>query len=108
MEFGPRALGSRSILFHTKDKSANKWLNDRLKRTEFMPFAPVTLDKFASKCFKNFKKKDACSPYMTKTFNCKSDYIKKNPAVVHVDGTARPQVVKRKFNKLLRCFKFSF
>ena len=37
---------------------------------------------------------------MTKTFNCKSDYIKKNPAVVHVDGTARPQVVKRKFNKL--------
>jgi carbamoyltransferase len=100
MEFGPRALGARSILFHTKDKNANKWLNDRLKRTEFMPFAPVTLDKLASKCFINWKKNDACSPYMTKTFDCKSDYIKKNPAVVHVDGTARPQVVKRKFNKL--------
>lgn len=99
MEFGPRALGSRSILFHTKDRSANKWLNDRLKRTEFMPFAPVTIEKLASSCFKNWKKTDYCSKFMTKTFDCTDDFIEKNPAVVHVDGTARPQVVNKEFNK---------
>jgi len=99
MEFGPRALGARSILFNTKDKNANNWLNKRLKRTEFMPFAPVTTFKLANKCFKNWKQTDACTPFMTKTFKCKNDFVKKNPAVVHVDRTARPQVINRKYNK---------
>ena len=71
MEFGPRALGSRSILFHTKDKSVNDWLNVRLKRTEFMPFAPVTTEKLASECFEGWNKLDLCAPFMTKTFKCK-------------------------------------
>ncbi len=100
MEFGPRALGSRSILYNTKDKSVNDWLNKRLKRTEFMPFAPVTTKKLANKCFKEWSHKDNCTPFMTKTFKCKNEFRKKNPAVVHVDGTARPQVVDRKFNKV--------
>ena len=42
-EYGPRALGNRSILYHAGDRSVNDWLNKQLKRTEFMPFAPVTL-----------------------------------------------------------------
>ena len=41
MEFGPRALCNRSIIYKTSDKSINDWLNKRLNRTEFMPFAPV-------------------------------------------------------------------
>tara|TARA_Y100000590_G_scaffold102355_1_gene116287 strand:- start:454 stop:2154 length:1701 start_codon:yes stop_codon:yes gene_type:complete len=100
MEFGPRALGSRSILFHTKDKSVNDWLNKRLRRTEFMPFAPVTTEKLASKCFEGWNKFDLCAPFMTRTFKCKKEFSKENPAVVHIDGTARPQVIKRNFNKI--------
>ena len=47
MEYGPRALGNRSILYHTNDVTVNDWLNKKLKRTEFMPFAPVTLHEHA-------------------------------------------------------------
>ena len=54
MEFGPRALGSRSILFHAKDKSANDWLNKKLKRTEFMPFAPCVLQEDFNNFFEFF------------------------------------------------------
>ena len=43
MEYGPRALGNRSILYHAKEPAVNQWLNQRLGRTEFMPFAPATL-----------------------------------------------------------------
>ena len=100
MEFGPRALGSRSILFHTKDKSVNDWLNKRLRRTEFMPFAPVTTEKLAGKCFEGWNKFDLCAPFMTRTFKCKKEFARENPAVVHVDGTARPQVIKSNFNKI--------
>ena len=45
MEFGPRALGNRSILCSASDKNVNNWLNKRLKRTEFMPFAPIILKR---------------------------------------------------------------
>ena len=43
MEYGPRALGNRSILYHAREPEVNQWLNQRLGRTEFMPFAPATL-----------------------------------------------------------------
>lgn len=95
MEYGPRALGNRSILYQTTDKSVNDWLNKRLKRTEFMPFAPVTLDKYASKCYKNLTGAEYPARFMTITFDC-SEYMKKlSPAVVHVDGTARPQIIRK-------------
>jgi len=98
MEYGPRALGSRSILYQTTDKTVNDWLNKRLKRTEFMPFAPVTLEKYATKCYKNFKGAEYPARFMTITFDC-TEYMKKTcPAVVHVDNTARPQVIRRKDN----------
>lgn len=98
MEYGPRALGNRSILYHTKDKSVNEWLNKRLKRTEFMPFAPVTLEQYADKCYHNLKGAEYPARFMTITFQC-TPYMKRtSPAVVHVDGTARPQIIRKKDN----------
>ena len=54
MEWGPRALGSRSIILNTFNKEVNQTLNDRLNRTEFMPFAPVVLDNKAKEYFPSF------------------------------------------------------
>ena len=53
MEYGPRALGNRSILYHAKEPAVNQWLNQRLGRTEFMPFAPATLFEKRDECYRN-------------------------------------------------------
>ena len=53
MEYGPRALGHRSILYHAKEPAVNQWLNQRLGRTEFMPFAPATLYEHRDASYKN-------------------------------------------------------
>tara|TARA_B100002003_G_scaffold139620_1_gene129167 strand:+ start:265 stop:1971 length:1707 start_codon:yes stop_codon:yes gene_type:complete len=98
MEYGPRALGARSILYHARDKNVNDWLNKRLKRSEFMPFAPVTPIEYADKCYNNWNKNDVCSFFMTKTYNCTEEFRSVHKAVVHVDNTARPQVVTDKLN----------
>ncbi len=99
MEYGPRALGNRSILYKTTDIGVNNWLNKRLKkRSDFMPFAPVTLDYFANKCFKNIKGAEYAARFMTITFDVTSYMKKLSPAVVHVDGTARPQIIRSKDN----------
>ena len=98
MEFGPRALGNRSILYQTTDPKVNDWLNQKLKRTEFMPFAPVTLKKYAKKCYKNLDGAEYTAKFMTITFEC-TDYMKKaSPGVVHIDGTARPQLIDKESN----------
>jgi carbamoyltransferase len=98
MEYGPRALGNRSILYQPTDPTVNDWLNKRLKRTEFMPFAPVTLDEFADQCYENLNGARYPAKFMTITFNC-TDWMKQHcPAVVHVDGTARPQLIDRETN----------
>ncbi len=93
MEYGPRALGNRSILYHTGDPTVNDWLNTKLKRTEFMPFAPVTLARFARECYLGFDGAERTAKFMTITFDCTDRMKKESPAVVHVDGTARPQVI---------------
>ena len=93
MEYGPRALGNRSILFHARDPRANQWLNEKLKRTEFMPFAPATLAEEAQRCYLNLEVAADAARFMTITYDC-TDFMKQNsPAAVHVDGTARPQLV---------------
>jgi carbamoyltransferase len=93
MEHGPRALCHRSILYHCKDKSVNNWLNDRLQRTEFMPFAPVTAIELAVKCYKKWSSEHISSYYMTITYDCTEEMVSNCPAAVHVDRTARPQIV---------------
>jgi carbamoyltransferase len=98
MEFGPRALGNRSILYEASDPSVNDWLNTRLNRTEFMPFAPATLYEYRDKCYKNLKGAEFTAQFMTITFDCTDYMIKTSPAAVHVDNTARPQLVKKDVN----------
>jgi carbamoyltransferase len=93
MEYGPRALGHRSILYQTTDPSINDWLNERLLRTEFMPFAPATLQEYADECFEGLDGARDSARFMTITFNCTEKMRAQSPGVVHVDGTARPQIL---------------
>jgi carbamoyltransferase len=100
MEFGPRALGNRSMLARPTDAEINRTLNARLARTEFMPFAPSVLEEHAAEIFDNVEKSSDCLPFMTITCNVKQAWRPRIPAVVHVDGTARPQTVSRATNPL--------
>lgn len=98
MEYGPRALGNRSIMYHAREPEVNQWLNKRLGRTEFMPFAPVTLYEAREKCYHNIKGAEHAAEFMTITFDC-TDFMREScPAAVHVDGTARPQLIQRDVN----------
>lgn len=92
MEWGPRALGSRSIILNTFNKEVNKTLNDRLNRTEFMPFAPVVLDTLAKVYFPNYSPEVPAADYMTVTYDTADEFKDLLQATVHVDGTARPQI----------------
>lgn len=99
MEFGPRALGNRSILYGANDRSVNKWLNDQLKRTEFMPFAPVCRDVDVDAFFNNVTPVTShTAEFMTITYDATERCKQEAPATVHVDGTARPQIVRREIN----------
>lgn len=93
MEYGPRSLGNRSILYHAREPEVNQWLNQRLGRTEFMPFAPATLHEHRHQCYLNVDGADYAAQFMTVTFDCTEFMRKESPAAVHVDGTARPQLV---------------
>ncbi|MHA7924482.1 MAG: carbamoyltransferase family protein [Marinobacter sp.] len=98
MEYGPRALGNRSIMYHAREPEVNQWLNKRLGRTEFMPFAPVTLYEAREKCYHNIRGAEHAAEFMTITFDC-TEFMRENcPAAVHVDGTARPQLIQREVN----------
>ncbi len=98
MEYGPRALGNRSIMYHAREPEVNQWLNKRLGRTEFMPFAPVTLYEAREKYFINIKGAEHAAEFMTITFDCTDEMKRDCPAAVHVDGTARPQLIRREVN----------
>lgn len=100
MEFGPRALGNRSMVARPTDASINKSLNDRLDRTEFMPFAPSVLAECAEELFVGIDKAAHPAEFMTVTFDVREDWKRRIPAVVHVDGTARPQLVRADRNQL--------
>lgn len=98
MEYGPRALGNRSIIYQATDPNVRQWLNDRLKRTDFMPFAPSTLVEYAGRCYLNIKGAEYTARFLNISFDC-TDWMKeKCPGAVHVDGTARPQFVREEDN----------
>lgn len=93
MEYGPRALGNRSILYHAREPEVNQWLNQRLGRTEFMPFAPATMMEHRHECYHHVDGCEHAAQFMTLTFDCTEKMKETSPAAVHVDGTARPQLV---------------
>ena len=95
MEWGPRALGNRSILADPRDPKMKDILNEKIKhREQFRPFAPSIMEEFVSEYFDI----SVDSPYMLMVANVKQP--EKIPAVTHVDGTSRLQTVSKKVNQL--------
>jgi carbamoyltransferase len=109
MEFGPRALGNRSIIASPHDHAINDILNKRLARSEFMPFAPYVLEEDAARVFEITDVNRYTAHFMTITCAVRPEWRDRIPAVVHVDGTARPQIVNERQNPLfaaiLRAFR---
>jgi len=105
-EFGPRALGNRSILADPRDPNIKDKVNEIKKRELFRPFAPMVLEEEADKWFDM----DFDSPYMQYAVRClKPELI---PSVVHKDGTSRVQTVNKEQHPdlhelLLRWYKIS-
>ncbi len=97
-EYGPRALGNRSIIVKPTDPETHQKLNQRLKRTEIMPFAPSVLSEYAEDIFDCSKSKYTAE-FMTLCYKTRPEWQSKIPAVVHpIDKSARPQIVKRDAN----------
>ncbi len=96
MEFGPRALGNRSILADPRDESVKEKLNIALKRDVFQPFAPSLLWEKAGEYLEDLKGEP--NEFMTMAYTASGEFRELAPAVVHVDGTTRPQAVRREIN----------
>ena len=100
MEYGPRALGARTIMASPTDAEIDRILNERLTRSEFMPFAPVVAAEDAETVFDLGSATLYAARFMTITCRVHDAWRARIPAVVHVDGTARPQVIERSQNRL--------
>jgi carbamoyltransferase len=98
MEFGPRALGNRSLLADPRNVDMVRYLNVLVKhREDHRPFCPSVLTEHANEWF-NIKKEAEASRYMLMAYPVRKDKIDKIPAVVHVDGTSRIQRVDAQTN----------
>jgi carbamoyltransferase len=105
-EFGPRALGGRSIIADPRRNDAKEILNLKIKRREsFRPFAPSILKEYV----KDYFETDEPVPFMEKVFHIKKEKHAQIPAVTHVDGTGRLQTVDRnispRYYELIECFR---
>lgn len=100
MEYGPRALGARTILANPSNADVNQTINDRLNRSEFMPFAPFVREEDAEEVFLVDDRTRYACRFMTITTGVRPEWREKIPAVVHVDQTARPQIIRRSENAL--------
>ncbi|MGE7774891.1 carbamoyltransferase family protein [Chitinophaga sp. NPDC101104] len=105
MEFGPRALGARSILASPIDPKMQAKLNEVKDREDFRPVAPAVLEEEACNWFQSA----GASPFMLFVHQVKEDKKAQIPAVCHVDGTARIQTVNRtqhaRYYDLLKAFQ---
>ena len=103
-EFGPRALGNRSIVADPRKIESRNIINRSVKyREQFRPFAPVVLDEKASLYFEldeNLIKKQPYK-YMLAVTKVRENFVNVLPAITHVDGTARIQILKEEDNFFL-------
>ncbi len=94
-EFGPRALGNRSILADPRDETIKDRINSLVKfREQFRPFAPSVLHEFGEKYFQNYQ----MSPYMERTLVFTDHALEKVPGVVHANNSGRLQSVTKELN----------
>lgn len=105
MEWGPRALGNRSILGNPTIKGTNDRINAIIKfRENWRPFCPSILEEYAPEILGNRHP----APFMTFAFNVTEQWKTKIPEAVHIDGTARPQIVEKatnpKYYRLIKIF----
>ena len=97
-EFGPRALGNRSLIADPRKPEMKDILNSRVKhRQAFRPFAPIVLAERMKEIFEG----DEDSPFMLIAKPVRPEWRDKIPAIVHVDGTARVQTVREATNPML-------
>ena len=96
-EFGPRALGNRSLLADPRDTKIKALVNDIKHREQFRPFAPAILEEFADQYFKMPTKS---TPYMQ--YVAESKFPDRFPGIIHVDGTSRVQTVNKSNNPMFR------
>jgi len=109
MEFGPRALGARSILASPIPADMQQRLNDIKDREDFRPVAPVVLEDRCAEWFTAEQGGDDPAPFMLFVFKVRPELAARIPAVVHADGTARVQTVRAdqnpRYHALLRAFE---
>jgi carbamoyltransferase len=104
-EFGPRALGNRSILADPRSADMRSRINDRVKfREAFRPLAPSILDEHGTQWFEDYQP----SPYMERTLRFRPEMAARVPAVVHVDGTGRVHSVRREWNERFHALVSAF
>jgi carbamoyltransferase len=97
-EHGPRALGARSILVRPTDRETHEMLNNRLKRDDIMPFAPIVMSEYANTVF-HAEKSQYTAEFMTMCYTTRKEWVNKIPAVIHhIDHSSRPQIVFKNRN----------
>lgn len=106
MEWGPRALGNRSILADPTRHDIKDIINSKIKRREsFRPFAPSVLKEYTNEWFET----DDDVPFMMQVYQVKNEKRSQVPAITHVDGSGRLQTVQKNTNekywKLINCFR---
>ena len=96
-EWGPRALGNRSILFDPRNPQAKRIVNEVKQREDYRPFACTVLKEHAHEYFEMLQLEE--SPYMSFAVQCKKKAMEDIPTLVHADNTCRMQTVTEEQNK---------
>ena len=100
MEYGPRALGNRSILASAKSPNITQRLNHALQRSDFMPFAPMIRREDMDLALKPSEPSNFAYQWMTITGTATEYLMQTSPAIVHIDKTLRPQIIDQKQKEL--------